>query len=244
MKFDPIDWNIYNRPPYFPQWLSRGETKKFVSYSDSQLVKIEEQINKLSKQYEIDEAKAAMLDRIGRILSEPREGNDDELYRLLIRLRTLLNTTNGTVNDIIKVVKFAYSSEEIRIIPNYPAAIIILRDGHLSPHVDFNRILAQVIGAGIGYETRELINVRDSIPITDFFYLRIFKEAESALVGPPIFYDGTFKHNGEIYYNSGGMEDYFEVKTQGAPIIDGMSVKESMEYRIKNSDGEYLDEDE
>jgi len=236
VKFDPIDWNIYNRPPYFPQWLSRGETKKFVSYSDSQLVKIEEQINKLSKQYEIDEAKAAMLDRIGRILSEPREGNDDELYRLLIRLRTLLNTTNGTVNDIIKVVKFAYSSEEIRIIPNYPAAIIILRDGHLSPHVDFNRILAQVIGAGIGYETRELINVRDSIPITDFFYLRIFKKAEDGFGGPH--YDGTYSYDGEIYYNSIGLEDFFEIKTKGTPSVDKISMNDFMEYRVKKSDDE------
>jgi len=162
MKFDPIDWKYYNRPPYLPQWLSTGETKKFTSYDDGHLIEIEGQIYNLSEQYDTEKAKSVLLDRIGRVLSEPRNGNDDSLYRLFIELRKLLNTTNGTVNDIIKVIKFLYSSEVVNITPNYPAALTILHDGE-GPDIDFNRIIAQVIGAGIGYDTKEIFNFTDEV---------------------------------------------------------------------------------
>ena len=164
MNFDPIDWKSYNKPPYLFQWLSIGETKKFVSFDDEKLIRVEGQLYDLSNQWDIEEAKAILLDRIGKIVAEPRDGNNDELYRLLIKLRILLNTTRGNVNDIIKVIKFLYSSQSVHITPNYPAALRILHDGE-QEQIDFNRILVQVIGAGIGYETRELFYFEDVVHI-------------------------------------------------------------------------------
>jgi hypothetical protein len=220
MKFTPIDWNIYNRPPYYPEYLARGETKKLVSFDDEGLAEIDKNIDKAADQYDLDTVKAALLDRIGKIVNEKRDGNGDELYRLLIRLRILLNTASGTVNDIIKVVKFIYSSEVVHIVPGYPAGITILHDGE-SPSVNFNKYIVQVIGAGIAYDTREIFDFSDTVEISESLNVKVRREDFDSF-GHPIKYngaikydgytvndtilvknkyDGTFKYNGTITYN-------------------------------------------
>jgi hypothetical protein len=155
MKFDPVDFKVYDKPPYFPQYLSRGETKKLVSFDNAQFEELDRLIDQASDQYDLDKAKGILLDRLGKLVNESREGNDDELYRLLIRLRVLLNTTNGSINDIIKLIKFIFSSETVHIQPNYPAGITILHDGE-SPSVPFNKYISQAVAAGVAYDTREL----------------------------------------------------------------------------------------
>ena len=217
MNFDPINWKAYNKPPYLPQWLSTGETKKFVSFDDDQYIKLEGQIYELSKQWDIEAAKGILLDRIGKIVAEPRDGNDDELYRLLIKLRILLNTTRGNVNDIIKVIKFLYSSEVIEIIPNYPAALTIVHDGQ-QEYIDFNRILIQVIGAGIGYDTSELFNFADEVGIGE----------ESAIALHSKFID-DFSKAGRIYHNGRVLRDgktILGTELRAAVTRDGTHVRD------------------
>ncbi|MDR0759639.1 MAG: DUF2612 domain-containing protein [Treponema sp.] len=220
MKFTPIDWNIYNRPPYYPEYLARGETKKLVSFDDEGLAEIDKNIDKAADQYDLDTVKAVLLDRIGKIVDEKRDGNEDELYRLLIRLRILLNTASGTVNDIIKVVKFIYSSEVVHIIPGYPAGITILHDGE-SPSVNFNKYIVQVIGAGIAYDTRDLFEFSDLVEVSESLNVKV-RRSDFDTFGHPIKHngaikrdghtvndtvlvknkhDGTFKHNGAIKHN-------------------------------------------
>jgi hypothetical protein len=168
MKFTPIDWPIYNKPPYFPQWLSRGETKKLVSYDDGLLADVDKQIGHLSNQYDLDKIKGVLLDRLGKLLNEDRQANTDEVYRLFLKLRTMLNTADGTVNNIIEIIKLIYSSREVKIAPDYPAGLLIEYDGEQQDYIDYNAILAQVIGAGIGFHTRAMFDfVEDKIEIDE-----------------------------------------------------------------------------
>jgi hypothetical protein len=191
MKFIPIDWPIYNKPPFFPQWLSRGETKDLVRFDDGLFAELDLLMDEMSEQYDLDKAKAVLLDRIGKIVDEKREGNEDELYRLLIRLRILLNTTNGSVNDVIKVIKFIFSSEVVHIDANYPAGISILHDGE-SPSVDFNKYIAQVVGAGIAYDTREIFYFLENMPFKETDEKRVHK------IGKEMFSNTVFR-NGRVY---------------------------------------------
>jgi hypothetical protein len=217
MNFEPIDWKSFNRPPYLPQWLCRGETKKFAEFGDKQYMDIDGQIYHLSEQYDIDNAKAVLLDRIGKILSEPRDGNDDELYRLLIKLRILLNTCKGTVNEIIKVIKFIYSSEVVNMTPNYPAAITILHDGH-NDSIDFNRIIAETIGAGIGYDTKEIFVFIEEMPSEDEFKIN---KASLNLIDT--FNFGGFKFNGRAKHDGKTLnpKEYLSFPADGKNKFDG-----------------------
>jgi len=103
-------------------------------------------------------------------------------------------------------------------------------------------LLDSLVDPNVSFEFFNVINVRENMAITERFYLRILKTAEDGFGGPH--YDGTYNHDGEIYYDSSGMEDFFELQTQAAPMTDKISIKDSLEYRVKNSDGEYLGNDE
>ncbi len=163
---EAIDFSQFNRPKYFPEWLREGETLRLAEYDDGQLAELDANIRRMADQYDLDNASGEELDRIGKLLGEDRNGNDDDAYRVYLRLRTMLNTADGTVEDIIRFVKFFFSSEVVHLVPNYPAGIRILHDGY-NDTMDFNRIIRQIVGAGIGYDTRELFNMTEEFPISD-----------------------------------------------------------------------------
>ena len=166
MTFPRIDWPEYNEPPYFPQWLAKGETLDLARYGDELRRDVEKQIVLMSDQFDLNTANRALLDRMGKILSEPRNGYDNDMYRRLLLLRILLNTTNGSVNDIIAVIKFLYSSEIVHITPRYPAGISIKRDGENS-NMDFNRLVRAVVPAGVDYNTTEMFAFLDNQAVSD-----------------------------------------------------------------------------
>lgn len=194
MEFKPVDFSIYNKPPFYPQYLSRGETKKLVSYDDAQLAELDLLIDKMSDQYDLEKAKGILLDRIGKLKDEPRNGNGDELYRLMIRLRILLDTTEGSVNDIIKLIKFLYTSEVVHIEPDYPAGITILHDGE-GPPIDFNSIIVQAVVAGVSYNTKELFFFSDEVLMTELVRIRV-RRLDNDFFGLPIKYNAAIKYDG------------------------------------------------
>jgi hypothetical protein len=209
MNFDPIDFGRYNKPPYLPQWLSRGETKKFTNYGDQQFVEIDGIFRDMSGQYDLGNIKGAILDRLGKLVNEKRDGKPDEIYRLMIRLRTLLNTTTGSVPELIKVIKFLYGSEIVHIVPDYPAGLIILHDGE-GPDVNFNDILRQVVGAGIDYSTKELFYFTEELPSNET--VSTMKAKTSMMDSMAyIFHNSVYRRNGHIRHRYTGVKDVLMV---------------------------------
>jgi hypothetical protein len=174
MILKPIDFTEYNKPPFFPQWLCDDETLKLVQYDDDLYADVDENTRAIAEQYDIDTIGGALQDRLGKLLYEYRNGNSDEVYRMYLKLRTMLNTANGTVNDIIKFISFFYSSEVVHIVPNYPAGIRILHDGE-NDTINFNSIIRQIVGAGIAYDTRELFYFSDPLLFTDIDEKRVHR---------------------------------------------------------------------
>jgi len=204
----PVDWDEYNEPPFLPQWLCEGETLELARYDDGLRKEIESQLRKMVEQYDLDKVKGVLLDRIGKILAEPRNGNDDELYRILLHLRKLLNTADGTVNDVIKVIKFFYTSEIVQITANYPAGISILHDGE-GPNVDFNKIMAAVVPAGVAYDTKELFYFTENI------LMRINEPVTVRRISQDLFPSGL-RHNGRFLCDQGKM-----IVCDGSWVCDG-----------------------
>jgi hypothetical protein len=190
----PIDWDEYNRPPYFHQWLAKGETLKRANYDDPLLADIDAALRDMG-QYGLNAVKGQLLDRIGKILAEPRNGNGDDLYRILLRLRIMLNTTKGTINDVIKVIKFFYGSEVVHIIPDYPAGIAILHDGE-GPNLDFNRVIAALIPAGVSYNTTETFLFTEDFLFEDSQSLEMISRELA-------YYPAGLWHNRQVLCNHG-----------------------------------------
>jgi hypothetical protein len=264
MKFNPIDFNVYNKPPYLPQYLARGETKKLMSFDDEKFKELDALIDKTSEQYDLDKAKGILLDRIGKLVNKDRNGDDDELYRLFIRLKIILNTTTGSVNDIIKVIKFIFHSEVVHITQNYPAGITILHDGE-SPPIDFNSIISQVVAAGVAYDTKELFYFFDDFVLSDYMWFKILRK-DTDVHGIPIkynstikydgkttnkkwsfygYYNGGFRHNGSLKYNGTGKTDaQYKVKPpfrHSSGIVDVLEVSQLEVFSDQNFAKLYFD---
>jgi hypothetical protein len=159
----PIDWEEYNEPPFLQQWMCEDETLLMAKFDDDLNRDIEQQILKMVDQYDIDHVEGVWLDRIGKILDEERDGDTDAFYRIRLKVKKLLNTSNGSINDIIKIAKVLYSSEDVHVVSNYPAGIRILHDGEGTPGLDFNKILRAVVAAGVAYNTTELFNYLEHV---------------------------------------------------------------------------------
>lgn len=97
-------------------------------------------------------AEGAQLDGIGRIVGEPRKGRTDEVYRVFLRVRILVNRSDGRIGDLYSILLQAFGQgAEVAILEHYPAAIqVILLDdiGDVAPS-DFALYLRQAKAGGV-----------------------------------------------------------------------------------------------
>jgi hypothetical protein len=190
--FQKIDWEKYNRPPFYQQWLCRDDTHKLATFGDQGLSEFDDQVLSLKDQWDLDTVTGHFLDRSGKLLNEARNGNTDAYYRILLKLRRLLNTNNGSIPSIIKAIKFLYSSEVVHIVPDYPAGLIIEHDGEGTPGLNFNKLLAEIIPAGVSFSTKELFDFFENIlPITSSEKTGVIKNSQD-LFPSGLRYNGRF----------------------------------------------------
>ena len=193
--FQKIDWKTYNKPPYWQQWLCRDDTLKLATFGDKGLEEVDDHILSLKDQWDLDNVEGHFLDRIGKLLSELRNGNTDDHYRILLQLRRLLNTNDGSVPDIIKTIKFIYSSEIVHIVPDYPAGLIIEHDGEGTPGLNFNKLLNEIIPAGVSFSTKELFYITDEFEVSEIIEI-IVRRKDVEYFRNSIKYNGMIKYDG------------------------------------------------
>jgi hypothetical protein len=256
--FRLIDWKKYNRPPYWQQWMCTGDTEKLAKFGDSNLTDVNQQILLLKDETDLDNGTGKALDRRGKVLVEPRNANPDKVYRKFLKLRTMLNTADGSLNNIIEIMKFAYESRSIRLIPEYPAALIVEYDGEAQSYFDYNTIMAQVIPAGVGYYTRaRFIFIEDPIIMSERESIKIIADwpehmksldagfgmhsrldfvdkqfARYTLVyggaGVGIIYNSEYQHNAKLKYQTGGAQSRIY---NSAYIHDGTMIYDKEKFR-------------
>lgn len=101
-----------------------------------QIQDLEDAFYQLITDRTIETAVGAQLDGIGSIVGEAREGREDEDYRLAIRVRILLNLTNGTIEQVIEILSLATGGKTIHVI-NWAHGENVLSDGDMeAPSLD------------------------------------------------------------------------------------------------------------
>jgi hypothetical protein len=248
--FQKINWNIYNKPPYWQQWLCGEDTQKLASFGDRGLGEADGQILALKDEWDLDSATGYFLDRIGKLLDEKRNGNTDGHYRILLKLRRLLNTSNGAIPSIIKAIKFIYTSEIVHIVPDYPAGLIIEHDGEGTPGLNFNKLLAEIIPAGVSFSTKEIFDLMEEMRFfdkekfvkdiawrhKDIFTDTVFRNGRVLRDGTtvldtqlaPLFRDGSVFRNGKITERSGSWRE-FAVGRIRTPIFRHGGIQDFLE---------------
>lgn len=119
---------------------------------------IEDALWQLLSEFGVDTAVGWALDVLGRIVGEPRQGASDADYRLRVRARIRVNRSDGTIEDVIDVVRLLIGSvllpsTVIKLTEYYPAAFVLRITGlTITPTQAqiYNSFINQARGAGIG----------------------------------------------------------------------------------------------
>jgi len=108
------------------QFKNKPLIKSLVTAWVNQIQDIENMYYELRTERQLNNAVGVQLDGLGNIVGEKREGKDDDEYRNAIRVRILINKSNGTTENIYAVMKAFLNIDnvELKIIDYYPAGFI------------------------------------------------------------------------------------------------------------------------
>lgn len=98
----------------------------------------------------ISTAIGKQLDGCGYNVGEARRGRSDDDYRRAILFRVFVNTSNGTIPDVIYATKYLTDTwQDCQYLPMYPANFIVFSDGYFSSTGVYKSLL-DIKPAGVG----------------------------------------------------------------------------------------------
>lgn len=96
-----------------------------------------------------DLASGDMVDKIGAIVGELRDGRSDVEYKLAILDRILINTVTGTPENVIQSVEILTGAGDVRIRELQPATLEVFTDGEVIYGIGMYRRVKNIIAVGI-----------------------------------------------------------------------------------------------
>lgn len=94
----------------------------------------------------IEDAVGIQLDRLGQIPGEDREGRDDDLYRIAIKRKIVLNRSSGLAEEVLALVKSIVGSQTIELtLPGDPAHFEVFLPDIFPPSIALGAQVSSVI---------------------------------------------------------------------------------------------------
>jgi len=91
---------------------------------------VEDALWQLLTERSLATAEGAQLDVLGAIVGEPRQGRDDETYRLWISARNQVSRSSGVTTEILAIArKLVPAATTVRLEEYYPAAFVVRLGG-------------------------------------------------------------------------------------------------------------------
>ena len=124
------------------------------SLGTEQVQDIEDALCAFYDRLNIDLMVGAQLDGIGQIVGIVRDGKNDEVYRIYIKVKIGANNSQSSIENIITVWKILNGNELVQITEIYPASLQIGSDFLIQPPFDslIKELLEDVIAAGVRLE--------------------------------------------------------------------------------------------
>lgn len=110
----------------------------------------------------VDTAVGVQLDQVGLLVGELRNRRDDEEFRNAIKLKIAVNTSSGTVEDIIRVIKLLFGEETGSTVLRTGKALLTIFIDEDEPTDDIIPFLQQVLAAGVKIDS--VIYPSDRLP--------------------------------------------------------------------------------
>lgn len=133
----------------------------------SQTDDIEGMFHALLEERTLLTAVGSQLDMVGSLVGEARQGRDDNLYRQSILTRISINTSTGTINDLLDIAKIYSGATEVRLWEHYPAKTSMFVTG-VSNIEGIQNTLQTAAPAGVG-QIQVQVSVNDDalIPVEE-----------------------------------------------------------------------------
>lgn len=102
----------------------------------------------------LEEATGTQLDGIGTIVGEPRRGRLDDIYRVFLRVRIMVNASDGKIEQLYDIVRTALGEDSIVRIQTGNTRITVNVDSDIDPiaPIDLMLILREAKGGGIAIQ--------------------------------------------------------------------------------------------
>jgi hypothetical protein len=121
------------------------------SIISTQSQELEDAAFKLFDRFDIDKVSNVNLDRIGDLIAQSRNGQNDITYRLFLKAKAIINSSEGTIEDIISAWKLLSGANKVEILQIFPAAISINADVAIDPLLidDAFALIKNAVVAGV-----------------------------------------------------------------------------------------------
>lgn len=90
--------------------------------------------------FSIDDSTNGMLDIIGKLVGATRNGQTDSEYRESIKFQILLNTSEGTPNDLLVAIEKLTNATSVDIDEYFPGTVILYTNGDAPTAGVFNTL--------------------------------------------------------------------------------------------------------
>jgi hypothetical protein len=156
-----LDLIPFDKPPFFPGWMKENpkgkETDIFSSTMNQQLDEIMGVVQQLGNFLEQNTVlqNDCICDLLGNLFEVDRKQRTNENFVKSIQAKVLENTAKGTVESLLKILRFVYSNEEgsnFRLKPNYPAGVKIMYNDESEENEPLDKFAPYMVGAGISYK--------------------------------------------------------------------------------------------
>ncbi len=148
---DPVDHVSSGVALLIDQYQDKPRLAAFLSAFLRRCNDIESALLDILKKRDLDIATGAQLDALGKIVGQSRIGATDDVYRLYIRVRILVNRSRGTCNDVMAVASAAIGSIGFQLLEFYPAGFVLdVLDPLLSNQALIASFVHDARSAGVG----------------------------------------------------------------------------------------------
>jgi len=103
------------------QFKDKDVLEKLIKIYVRQIQEIEDMFYALKVERWLDDATGVQLDNLGTIVNEARQGRVDDDYTDALRVRILINISQGTHQDILGVIQGIVGQLSINVYDQYPA---------------------------------------------------------------------------------------------------------------------------
>ena len=125
------------------------DLQNYIKIMIDQLQNCEDELQKFDNVRDLKTITGTLLDFAGEIVGEPRNGREDEDYRIAIQYRILLNGSNGEPETVIQALRIFTGATEIFYLELYPAKILLSFKSNIAPPSNLRDLLEQIAPTGV-----------------------------------------------------------------------------------------------